>query len=91
MKSKFNGLFLSLKNKGLSNMEVAGFLTDFRDLRQRLGIPPLDYANLELESLGWGVSIMDMALYRDLISLIEGEALEEFKYYLQQIPARFKL
>lgn len=76
MKSKFNRLLLSLKNKGLSNMEVAGFLTDFRDLRQRRGIPPLDYANLEMENLGWGVSIMDTALYRDLISLIEGEALE---------------
>lgn len=87
MKDKFTDLLFRFNNKGLSNIEVAGFLSDFRNLKQRQGIPPLHHANLELENLGWGVSIMDTALYRDLISLIEGEALEEFKYYLQQMPA----
>ncbi|UCH22254.1 MAG: hypothetical protein JSU83_03150 [Deltaproteobacteria bacterium] len=89
MKGKFIMLLLKLKKKGLSNIEVAGFLTDFRDLKQRRVIAPLNSANLELENLGWGVHIMDMALYKDLISLFEEEALEDFKYYLQQIASQF--
>jgi hypothetical protein len=84
MKGKFTELLLRLKNKGLSDIEVAGFLSDFRDLKQRRGIPSLNSANLELERLGWGVHIMDMALYRDLISLLEEKKLNDFNCYLQQ-------
>ena len=79
MKVKFADLLLSLKNKGFSNTEVAGFLSDFRDLIPRKDILLLDSVNLELESLGWGVHILDMALYRDLITLFEEEAIEDSK------------
>jgi hypothetical protein len=91
MRGKFTELLLSLKNKGFSNIEVAGFLSDFRDLIPRKGILPLNSVNLELENLGWGVHIIDMALYRDLISLFEEEELENFKYYLQQIPSQYDI
>jgi hypothetical protein len=91
MKGKFTELLLRFKNKGFSNIEVAGFLSDFRDLKQRRGIPSLNSVNLELESLGWGVHIMDMALYRDLISLLEEEALGDFRHYLQQTPSQYDI
>ena len=91
MKSKRTELLLRLNKKGFSNIEVAGFLSDFRDLKQRRGILPLYSLNLELESLGWGVHIIDMALYRDSITLFEEEEIEDFKYYLQQLSSQYDI
>ncbi len=84
MNDKFNELLVKFKSRGLSNIEIAGFLSDFRNLKQRRGDPALNILNLELESLGWGVHIMDMTLYRDLISLCEESKLEDFACYLRQ-------
>jgi len=91
MKGKFTELLLRLRKKSFSNIEIAGFLSDFRDLIPRRGTLPLNSVNLELESLGWGLHIMDMTLYRDLITLFEEEAIEDFKYYLQQIPSQYDI
>jgi len=52
---------------GLSNDEIPFFLNDLRAFFNQGTRHTLHDINLEMEELGWGIEVVDMSLFDDLI------------------------
>ena len=61
------------KNKGLAPFEIIELIKDFTLFNRTDQNCTLDTINEELESLGWGIHVMDKALYEKLTFLIDQE------------------
>ena len=65
-------------------IELPWLMKDIIDTIQQKENYTLKTVNLELESLGWGIQIMDQALFEETLSLIENLGDSDFKKYFRQ-------
>jgi hypothetical protein len=56
----------TLLKKGFTPLEIPELLNDLIGLVRQDGICTTNYINQELENLGWGIQIIDEALFREL-------------------------
>ena len=77
-------LLKRFRNKGFMPIELPGLMKDIINTIRQKENYTLNTVNLELESLGWGIQIMDQALFEETLSLIENLGDSEFKKYFRQ-------
>jgi hypothetical protein len=73
-----------LKNRGLAPFEIIELIKDFDLLNRTNHNCTLAAINEELESLGWGIYVMDKALCEKLTFLIDRGHIQSFKMYIGQ-------
>ena len=84
MDNIFPILFKRFRNKGFMPVELPGLMKDIVNTVQQKENYTLNTVNLELESLGWGIQIMDQALFEQTLSMIENLGDSDFKKYFRQ-------
>ena len=84
MDNIFPILFERFRNKGFMPIELPWLMKDIIDTIQQKENYTLDTVNLELESLGWGIQIMDQAIFEETLFLIENLDDSDFKKYFRQ-------
>ena len=74
-----------LKNKGLAPFEITGLIKDIALFNRTIHNFNLTILNDELESLGWGIQVIDKSLYDDLTFLLEQEKIQNLVMYVGQL------
>lgn len=69
MRNTLDRLSIWFENKGLSNVEIPYFIQDIIRFLDQEGYAPLNLINHELETLGWGIQLLDETAYKQLIAL----------------------
>ena len=69
MANRLDNLFLSFKAKGFIPIEIPGLIQAVFNIIGKGRYSNINYANQELEELGWGIGIMDNVTYELLNSL----------------------
>lgn len=84
MDNIFPILLKRFRNKGFMPIELPWLMQDIINTIQQKENYTLNTVNLELESLGWGIQIIDQALFEETLSLIENLSDFDFKKYFRQ-------
>lgn len=69
MENRLDDLFLSFQTKGFMPIEIPGLIQDVFNMLGKDRYCAITDVNKELESLGWGLEIMDNVTYELLNSL----------------------
>ena len=69
MENRLGDLFLSFQKKGFMPIEIPGLMQDVFNIIGNGRYCTITDANQELESLGWGIEIMDNVVYQLISSL----------------------
>ena len=69
MNKALNSLSVWFEQKGLLQEEFPYFMRDVIRFIDKEGYASLQLLNLELESLGWGIQLMDETTYKQMIFL----------------------
>ena len=83
----YTEMFGKFKNIGLAPFEIIELIKDFDLLNRTNHNCTLDVINQELESLGWGIYVVDEVLYEKMTFLIDRGHLQSFKDFIGQIES----
>jgi hypothetical protein len=85
MQNIFPILLQRFRRKGFMAIELSELMKDIMNTIRQNENHTIEAVNSELESLGWGIQIMDQALFEEAISLFESSDISEFEKYIQRI------
>jgi hypothetical protein len=69
--NNLNDLFIKLKEKGFMRVEIPWLIKDLFNIFGNSEHRTITAVDQELEELGWGISIMDNAMYELASSLVQ--------------------
>ena len=72
MENSLHDLFLRFQKKGFMPIEIPELVQDVFDIMGNSGHCTITTIEQELEDLGWGIGVMDHAIYELITSLVEG-------------------
>lgn len=71
MEKTQNFLFKRFSRIGLHTDEIRFLINDLENYFSERKDYSIDQLNNEIESLGWGIQVIDQALYKDILSCFE--------------------
>jgi hypothetical protein len=71
MENRLNDLFVRFQTKGFIPIEIPGLIKDVFNIIGNGRYSTITDANQELEGLGWGIEIMDNAIYELANSMVQ--------------------
>ncbi|UCD30968.1 MAG: hypothetical protein JSV38_09085 [Desulfobacterales bacterium] len=82
MKKSFISLWGWFEKQGLYEEEFQYFMKDIFNYMDQKGNVPLDLLNQELETLGWGIQLMDETAYKQMLILHQNKNHIDLKGYV---------
>ncbi len=81
MREALDNLSVWFENIGLFPAEVPFFIKDVFSFIDQKGYAPINLLNMELETLGWGIRIMDETAYERMIFLYRNKKFYDLESY----------
>ena len=86
MKKSLDNLWEWFKKQGLYQEEFPYFMEDIFNYIDQKGNAPLNLLNQELETLGWGIQIIDESVYQQMLFLHQNKNVINLKGHLDTQP-----
>lgn len=81
MRKALDNLSVWFENIGVFPAEVPFFIKDVFSFMDQKGYTPVNILNQELETLGWGIQIMDETAYKQMIFLYRNKKIYDLERY----------
>lgn len=83
MRKALDNLSVWFENKGLLQVEFPYFIKDIFSFMEQEQSASLNSLNQELETLGWGIQIMDQTAYKQMLFIHQNKKFDDLEGYLK--------
>ena len=83
MRKALDNLSVWFENKGLLQIEFPYFIKDIFSFMEQEKYASLNSLNQELETLGWGIQIMDETAYKQMLFIHQNKKFYDLEGYFK--------